>query len=62
MEGDGRTLAAAVEEAERRAIEAALERCPSDLGRVARDLGISGTTLWRKMRRLGIPARALPSD
>ena len=62
VEGDGRTLAAAVEEAERRAIEAALERCPSDLGRVARDLGISGTTLWRKMRRLGIPARALPCD
>jgi two-component system response regulator HydG len=48
------TLAQAVEEAERRAIQAALTRCAHDLGRVARELGVSGTTLWRKMRRLGV--------
>jgi two-component system response regulator HydG len=47
-------LAAAVAEAERRAIEAALARSPDDLGRVARELGISPTTLWRKMRRHAI--------
>jgi two-component system response regulator HydG len=56
-EGEGRTLAAAVEEAERRAIEGSLTRCEGDLARVARDLGVSATTLWRKMKRLGIPGR-----
>jgi DNA-binding NtrC family response regulator len=59
-EGDGRTLAAAVEEAERRTVEAALARCEGDLARVARDLGVSATTLWRKMKRLGIPSRGAP--
>ncbi len=48
------TLADAVEVAERRAIQAALARAGGDLGRVARDLGISPTTLWRKMKRLGL--------
>jgi two-component system response regulator HydG len=48
------TLADAVETAERRAIQAALTRAGGDLGRVARDLGISATTLWRKMKRLGV--------
>lgn len=48
------TLAEAVEEAERRTIEAALQRCGGDLAKVARDVGVSGTTLWRKMKRLGI--------
>ncbi len=57
VEGEARTLAAAVEEAERRAIEGSIGRCDGDLGRVARDLGVSATTLWRKMKRLGIPAR-----
>jgi two-component system response regulator HydG len=49
-----RTLAAAVEDAERRAIEAALARAGGDLGRVARELGVSATTLWRKMKRLAL--------
>jgi two-component system response regulator HydG len=49
-----RTLAAAVEDAERRAIEAALARAGGDLAKVARELGVSGTTLWRKMKRLGL--------
>jgi two-component system, NtrC family, response regulator HydG len=54
---DVRTLAEAVEDAERRTITAALTRCENDLGRVARELGISGTTLWRKMKRLGLEGR-----
>jgi two-component system response regulator HydG len=52
-----RSLAAAVEDAERRTIEAAVTRCGGDLGRVARELGVSGTTLWRKMKRLAIETR-----
>ena len=54
------TLAEAVDEAERRAIEAALARCRNDLGQVARELAISSTTLWRKMKRLGVPSRGEP--
>jgi len=50
------TLAEAVAAAERRTIEAALARYPGDLARVARELGISSTTLWRRMKRLGIDA------
>jgi len=49
------TLAEAVEEAERRAITAAVARCQGDLGEAARLLGISSTTLWRRMKRLAIP-------
>jgi len=48
------TLADAVAEAERRAISLALERNPRDLAAVAEELGISPTTLWRKMKRLGL--------
>ncbi len=51
------TLAQAVEEAERRAIEASIARCEGDLGRVVQELGVSATTLWRKMKRLMIDAR-----
>ncbi|MBS1150743.1 MAG: sigma-54-dependent Fis family transcriptional regulator [Myxococcaceae bacterium] len=46
------TLADAVNDAERRAISAALEKSPDDLAHVAEQLGISATTLWRKMKRL----------
>ncbi len=46
------SLAEAVEEAERRAIVQALERHGMDLGRVAEELAVSSTTLWRKMKRL----------
>jgi two-component system response regulator HydG len=52
------TLAEAVEAAERRAIQATLARCGGELGEVARQLGVSSTTLWRKMKRLGFPSRA----
>jgi two-component system response regulator HydG len=51
------TLEAAVDAAERRAIEAALARCGGDHARVARELAVSSTTLWRKMKRLGIEGR-----
>jgi two-component system response regulator HydG len=54
------TLAAAVEHAERAAIEAALARCGGDQARVARELGVSATTLWRKMKRLGLESRGNP--
>jgi len=52
-----RTLAAAVEEAERSTIEAAVIRAGGDLAQVARELGVSATTLWRKMKRLGVDGR-----
>jgi two-component system response regulator HydG len=55
--GQARTLAAAVEEAERGSIQAALQRCDGDLARVALELGISSTTLWRKMKRLDVTSR-----
>jgi two-component system response regulator HydG len=45
------SLAEAVDEAEKRAIAAALDRHKGDLGLVADELGISPTTLWRKMKR-----------
>ncbi|HEY0881254.1 MAG TPA: helix-turn-helix domain-containing protein, partial [Archangium sp.] len=48
------SLADAVTDAERRAITAALEQSPHDLSRVAEILGVSATTLWRKMKRLGL--------
>jgi two-component system response regulator HydG len=55
-----RTLAQAVEDAERSAIEAAMARARGDLGAVARALGVSATTLWRKMKRLGLEGRPSP--
>ncbi|MDY7226900.1 sigma-54-dependent transcriptional regulator [Hyalangium rubrum] len=48
------TLAAVVEEAEKRAILQALERHGTDLARVADELEVSSTTLWRKMKRLNL--------
>ena len=49
-------LEEAVAEAERQAILQARARWPGDLGKVADALGVSPTTLWRKMRRLGLSA------
>ncbi len=48
------TLVEAVDTAERRAIENALARSGGDLARVAKELAVSSTTLWRKMKRLGV--------
>jgi two-component system response regulator HydG len=48
------SLAQEVDEAEKRAIEASLQRNDGQLERVARDLDVSTTTLWRKMKRLGL--------
>jgi two-component system response regulator HydG len=48
------SLAAAVDGAERVAIERAVERSGGDLNQAARRLRVSSTTLWRKMRRLSI--------
>lgn len=50
----GRTLADVVDTAERQAIEGALRECDGSRERAAEVLGISATTLWRKMTRLGI--------
>jgi transcriptional regulator with PAS, ATPase and Fis domain len=42
--------------AEAEAIRSALTRSRGSVGKAAQDLGISRTTLWRKMKRLGISA------
>ncbi len=42
---------------ERGAIEAALRRHRWNRAAASRELGMSRTTLWRRMRKLGIPAR-----
>jgi two-component system response regulator HydG len=49
-----RSLAQEVDEAERSAIAHSLERNEGALERVARELSVSTTTLWRKMKRLGL--------
>ena len=49
-----RTLAQEVDEAEKRSIEASVERNQGVLEKVARELDVSTTTLWRKMKRLGL--------
>jgi two-component system response regulator HydG len=50
----GRDLAEVVDGAQRQAIETALRDCDGSRERAADMLGISATTLWRKMTRLGI--------
>ncbi len=54
VEVEAGPLAQVVEAAERQAIEAAVRRHPADLSAVARELRISPTTLWRKMKKLGV--------
>ena len=48
------TLAQETDAAERRAIEAAIQRNDGQIEKVARELDVSTTTLWRKMKRLGL--------
>ncbi len=50
----GRALADIVDDAEREAVSAALAAHEGNRERAAEALGISPTTLWRKMTRLGI--------
>jgi two-component system, NtrC family, response regulator HydG len=50
----GRALSDVVDSAERTAIDAALRDSDGSRERAAELLGISPTTLWRKMTRLGI--------
>ena len=50
----GRSLADVVDAAERQAIEAALREQDGSREKAAEALGISATTLWRKMTRLAI--------
>ncbi|APR74954.1 Response regulator of zinc sigma-54-dependent two-component system [Minicystis rosea] len=52
--GGGRTLADVVDAAERQAIESALREHDGSREKAAEALGISATTLWRKMTRLVI--------
>jgi len=52
--GGGKSLADVVDGAERQAIETALRESDGSRERAAEVLGISPTTLWRKMTRLGI--------
>ncbi len=51
---DGLTLADARENAERRRIEAALREHDGRILDAAKALGVSRTTLWEKMRKLGL--------
>ncbi len=50
----GATLSAVVAEAERVALATAMQRNEGDLVKVANELGVSATTLWRKMKRYGL--------
>jgi two-component system response regulator HydG len=50
----GESLAAAVDAAERAAIERALSLTNGDLQQACRRLRVSSTTLWRKMKRLNL--------
>ena len=52
--GGGRRLEDVVEEAEKQAIEATLRECDGNREEAAKRLGISATTLWRKMTRMSI--------
>jgi two-component system response regulator HydG len=49
-----KTLAQQVDHAEREAIQRALARSGGSLEQVSRELDVSTTTLWRKMKRLGL--------
>jgi two-component system response regulator HydG len=53
-QGRARTMQDVVDEAETHAIEAALREMGGSKERAAEMLGLSATTLWRKMKRLNI--------
>ena len=54
---DGTEIRTRIECEERKAIDEALRRNPRNLKQTARDLNISRTTLWRKMKKYGLEAR-----
>jgi two-component system, NtrC family, response regulator HydG len=54
QQGPAKTLAQQIDDAEREAIQRAVVRCGGSLEKVARELDVSTTTLWRKMKRLGL--------
>ncbi len=53
-DGPVKTLAQQVDDAEREAIQRAVARSGGSLEQVSRELDVSTTTLWRKMKRLGL--------
>ncbi|MFT3922652.1 MAG: sigma-54 dependent transcriptional regulator [Myxococcales bacterium] len=53
-EAAGRALQDVVDDAERKAIEAVLREVDGNKERAAELLGLSSTTLWRKMKRLNV--------
>src|SRR6266849_1947207 len=53
-DGPVKTLSQQVDDAEREAIQRALARSGGSLEQVSRELDVSTTTLWRKMKRLGL--------
>jgi two-component system response regulator HydG len=53
-DASGRSLQDVVDEAERKAIEAMLREVDGNKERAAELLGLSSTTLWRKMKRLNV--------
>lgn len=54
---DGTEIRTRIEVEERKAIDEALRRNPRNLKQTARDLNISRTTLWRKMKKYGLEGR-----
>lgn len=54
IEADGGAIKNRIEGEERRAVEEAVQRNPRNLARAASELGISRTTLWRKMKKYGL--------
>jgi DNA-binding NtrC family response regulator len=61
-ESEIRLLSAVRNDAERRHITAVLERTGGQIKKAAELLGISRTTLWEKMRRLGLQAQDPDDD
>ena len=51
-----------LKEQEYRAIEAAMLRLGGDKSAVSRELGISATTLWRRLKEMGWNSSALPGE
>ena len=54
LSGDQRSLQKVVDQAERAAIEAVLREVDGNKEKAAEVLGLSSTTLWRKMKRLNV--------